>query len=79
MTDALRQRLLFAFLMSLLMSLLMSGWVTWLNTGLHPDFGHRWAKSFAAAWPAAFTIVVFCAPAVQRASQQLLRLVQKRS
>lgn len=38
MSEALRLRCVFAFLMSLLMTLLMSAWVTWLNIGLQADF-----------------------------------------
>ena len=71
---AFRLRLVSASLMSMLMSFLMTAWVTWLNIGIRPDFLARWAHAFLAAWPAAFVIVVLCAPAVQGFS---LRLVQR--
>jgi len=54
MSDALRLRCTFAFLMSLVMTLLMSAWVTWLNIGLQADFLPRWRHAFFAAWPCGF-------------------------
>lgn len=73
MSEALRLRTLFALLMSLLMSFLMTAWVTWLNVGLGPDFLARWRHAFVASWPAAFTVVLLCGPAVQGFCQRLLR------
>ena len=72
MSTPTRLRLTFSFFMSGLMSLLMSGWISWLTFGLGAQFLPRWAHAFAAAWPAAFVIVVFLAPAVQRLSSRLV-------
>ncbi|WP_317204092.1 DUF2798 domain-containing protein [Janthinobacterium sp.] len=72
MSDALRLRFTFAFLMSLLMTVLMSMWVTWLNIGFAADFLGRWRHAFMAAWPVAFVAVVLCAPKVQALSLRLL-------
>jgi hypothetical protein len=66
-------RLVFALLMSLLMTALMSGWVTWLNIGLAPDFLTRWGYAFRNAWPAAFLVVLFAAPWVQRLTGRLVQ------
>ncbi|MGK5055606.1 DUF2798 domain-containing protein [Janthinobacterium sp. LB2P49] len=65
MSEALRLRCVFAFLMSLIMTLLMSAWVTWLNIGLQADFLPRWRHAFFAAWPVAFCAVMLFAPRVQ--------------
>lgn len=70
MSDALRLRCTFAFLMSLVMTLLMSAWVTWLNIGLQADFLPRWRHAFFAAWPVAFCAVMLFAPRVQRDEPQ---------
>ncbi len=71
MPHALRLRLIFALLMSCLMSLLMTAWVTWLNLGSGPLFLAHWRHAFIAAWPAAFSVVVLLAPAMQRLSLRL--------
>ncbi|MDC8756758.1 DUF2798 domain-containing protein [Janthinobacterium fluminis] len=73
MSDALRLRFIFAFLMSLTMTTLMSLWVTWINIGLPPDFLAKWRHAFMAAWPVAFLAVVLFGPRVQSISQKLLR------
>nr|WP_314628129.1 DUF2798 domain-containing protein [uncultured Janthinobacterium sp.] len=72
MSDALRLRCVFAFLMSLVMTLLMSAWVTWLNIGLQADFLPRWRHAFFAAWPIAFCAVMLFAPRVQTASRAIV-------
>lgn len=74
MSDALRARLVFAFLMSSLMAFLMTAWVTWLNLGLTPDFISRWLHAFLGAWPAAFCVVMALGPTVQRLTQRLLQV-----
>jgi hypothetical protein len=66
-------RLLFSSLMSLLMATLMTAWVTWLNIGLVPDFLARWGYAFRNAWPAAFLVVLFAAPLVQRLTTRLMQ------
>ena len=72
MSDALRLRCVFAFLMSLVMTLLMSAWVTWLNIGLQADFLPRWRHAFFAAWPVAFCAVMLFAPRVQTISRAIV-------
>ncbi|NHQ90737.1 DUF2798 domain-containing protein [Janthinobacterium lividum] len=72
MSEALRLRCVFAFLMSLLMTLLMSAWVTWLNIGLQADFLPRWRHAFFAAWPVAFCAVMLFAPRVQLMSRTIV-------
>ena len=72
MSDALRLRCMFAFLMSLVMTLLMSAWVTWLNIGLQADFFSRWRHAFFAAWPVAFCAVMLFAPRVQLLSRSIV-------
>ena len=72
MSDALRLRCTFAFLMSLVMTLLMSAWVTWLNIGPQADFLARWRHAFFAAWPVAFCAVMLFAPIVQGISRNLV-------
>ena len=67
-----RLRVTFAWLMSGLMSLLMTAWIGWISAGLSADFLARWAHAFVLAWPAAFTIVLIAAPAVQRLTQRLV-------
>jgi len=67
-----RLRVTFAWLMSGLMSLLMTGWIGWISAGLSVGFLTRWAHAFVLAWPAAFTIVLIAAPAVQRLTQRLV-------
>jgi hypothetical protein len=76
MSDAQKLRWVFSTLMSLLMSAVMSGWVTWIVVGLNGHFFASWGRAFITAWPAAFTIVMLCAPIVQRLSQ---RIVMKRN
>ena len=66
-----RLRLVFAALMSLWMSLLMTAFVVWLNLGLDAAYLRHWGHAFAAAWPAAFTIVLLFGPSVQRLSQRV--------
>lgn len=72
MSEAQKFRLVFSFLMSLLMSGVMSGWVTWMVIGLSAHFFSSWGRAFITAWPAAFTIVMLCAPTVQRLSQRIV-------
>lgn len=72
MSEALRLRCVFAFLMSLVMTLLMSAWVTWLNIGLQADFLPRWRHAFFAAWPVAFCAVMLFAPRVQQISRAIV-------
>ncbi|MGF6116125.1 Trk-type K+ transport system membrane component [Janthinobacterium lividum] len=72
MSEALRLRCVFAFLMSLVMTLLMSAWVTWLNIGLQADFLPRWRHAFFAAWPVAFCAVMLFAPRVQVISRTIV-------
>lgn len=72
MNPSVRFRLVFAALMSFLMSIAMTGWVTWLNLGLRPGFGDKWAHAFIVAWPAAFMLVTLCAPLVQSLTQRLV-------
>lgn len=72
MSEALRLRCVFAFLMSLVMTLLMSAWVTWLNIGLQADFLPRWRHAFFAAWPVAFCAVMLFAPRVQLFSRNIV-------
>ncbi|AQR69653.1 hypothetical protein BZG29_15925 [Janthinobacterium sp. LM6] len=72
MSEALRLRCVFAFLMSLVMTLLMSAWVTWLNIGLQADFLPRWRHAFFAAWPVAFCAVMLFAPRVQVISRHIV-------
>ncbi|MDQ4624777.1 DUF2798 domain-containing protein [Janthinobacterium lividum] len=72
MSEALRLRCVFAFLMSLVMTLLMSAWVTWLNIGLQADFLPRWRHAFFAAWPVAFCAVMLFAPRVQLFSRTIV-------
>ena len=78
MSDALRLRCVFAFLMSLLMTLLMSAWVTWLNIGLQADFLLRWRHAFFAAWPVAFCAVMLFAPRVQLFSRSIVARLASR-
>lgn len=78
MSDALRLRCVFAFLMSLLMTLLMSAWVTWLNIGLQADFLPRWHHAFFAAWPVAFCAVMLFAPRVQLMSRSIVARLARR-
>jgi hypothetical protein len=78
MSDALRLRCVFAFLMSLVMTLLMSAWVTWLNIGLQPDFLPRWRHAFLAAWPVAFCAVMLFAPRVQLMSRSIVARLARR-
>ncbi len=78
MSDALRLRCTFAFLMSLVMTLLMSAWVTWLNIGLQADFLPRWRHAFFAAWPVAFCAVMLFAPRVQLMSRSIVARLASR-
>ncbi|MBY0446613.1 MAG: DUF2798 domain-containing protein [Burkholderiales bacterium] len=72
MSDTQKFRWVFSFLMSLLMSGVMSGWVTWIVAGLNGHFFASWGRAFITAWPAAFSIVMLCAPTVQRLSQRIV-------
>lgn len=76
MSNQFKARLLFSIVMSALMSFLMTGWVTWLNLGFGPDYAARWMRAFVAAWPAAFSIVMLCGPAVQRFSARIVAPAQ---
>lgn len=78
MSDALRLRCTFAFLMSLVMTLLMSAWVTWLNIGLQAYFLPRWRHAFFAAWPVAFCAVMLFAPRVQLMSRSIVARLASR-
>jgi len=69
-----KQRLIYAFLMSLLLSGLMSCWVTWLNLGLSEYFLNHWLNAFIAAWPVAAAIAFFSGPEVHKISMKLARL-----
>lgn len=71
MSSTQRLRFIFAALMSLWMSLLMTAFIVWLNLGLDSAYFQHWGHAFAAAWPAAFTIVLIFGPTVQRLSQRV--------
>ena len=79
MSEALRLRCVFAFLMSLLMTLLMIAWVSWLNIGLQADFLPRWRHAFFAAWPVAFCAVMLFAPRVQLMSRSIVARLASRA
>ena len=66
-----KQRILFALLMSLLLSSLMSCWVTWINLGLSNDFLSHWRQAFLGAWPVAAIIAFFIGPEVHKVSIKL--------
>lgn len=66
-----KQRVVFAVLMSLLLSSLMTCWVTWIHLGINPYFLSQWLTAFLSAWPAAAVIAFFSGPEVHRLSVRL--------
>ena len=56
----------FSFYASAIMVLIMSAVLVALNTGLGAGFGLRLAKSYAIAWPVAFTSLLVIRPLVVR-------------
>lgn len=58
--------LLFAGMLSSIMVSIVSAVVLLTNRGLTPDFPLLWLKSFAVAWPVAFSTALVVAPFVRR-------------
>ncbi len=61
-----KQRLIFALLMSFILSLLMTAWVTLINLGRSEAFYTHWFTAFILAWPAAALIAFVCAPKIKK-------------
>lgn len=66
-----KQRLVFAILMSFILTFLMSAWVTFINVGMIDGFLNRWMTAWFLAWPTAGLISFACGPQVHRWSQQI--------
>ncbi|EAQ67664.1 hypothetical protein MED121_17094 [Marinomonas sp. MED121] len=66
-----KQRIIFALLMSLLLSSLMSCWVTWINLGFSHEFLLDWRQAFLGAWPVAAIIAFFIGPEIHKLSIKL--------
>ncbi|SIS60800.1 DUF2798 domain-containing protein [Neptunomonas antarctica] len=68
-----KQRIIFALLMSFLLSILMTCWVTWINLGWTPGFYTQWLHAFTLAWPVAGLIAFFVGPEIYKLSAKLAR------
>jgi hypothetical protein len=64
--------LLFGGLLSGIMVTIISGAVVLVNQGLTYDLPQQWLKSFATAWPIAFSTVLVVAPRVRRLVARLI-------
>ena len=58
--------LLFAGMLSAIMVSIVSAVILLANQGATPDFPLRWFKSFATAWPVAFSTALVVGPFVRR-------------
>ncbi len=72
-----KQRLIFAFLMSFILSLLMTAWITLINLGLSEAFYTQWFTAFLLAWPAAALIAFVCGPEVQKLTLKMTQPKRK--
>ena len=70
-----KQRLVFASVMSLILSFFMTLWVTWINLGFNPEFLTQWMRAFGLAWPAAAVISFIMAPMIQVITQRILKVL----
>lgn len=66
-----KQRVIFALLMSFLLSLLTTCWVTWINLGWVESFFTQWLHAFSLAWPVAGFISFFIGPEIYKMSEKL--------
>ena len=66
-----KQRIIFAGLMSLMLSSMMTGWVTWINLGFSGQFFFHWGNAFIVAWPAAAIIAFTISAKLQKISIKL--------
>lgn len=66
-----KQRIIFAVLMSFILSLLMTCWITWINLGWSTEFFGFWCKAFILAWPAAALISFIFGPEVQKLAMKI--------
>ncbi len=66
-----KQRVIFAILMSFVLSILMTCWVTWINLGWTEQFYSQWFNAFILAWPAAALISFFVGPEAHKLSVKL--------
>lgn len=57
-----KERVLFAFMMSGCMALMMSGIMTYFHFGIHATFISKWLHSFLVAYLIAFPCVLVLAP-----------------
>ena len=65
-----KQRFVFAVVMSGVLSFLMSAWVTFVNVGLVDGFVYRWLGAWLLAWPAAGLISFTLGPGIQSWSHE---------
>ncbi|WP_293267832.1 DUF2798 domain-containing protein [Neptunomonas sp.] len=68
-----KQRIIFAVMMSFLLSFFMTCWVTWINLGWTENFLTHWLHAFILAWPAAGLISFFIGPGIYKMAERLAR------
>ena len=61
-----KEKMLFALIMSGCMAFTMSGVMTFLNIGLIPDFFTKWMNGFLIAYAIAFPLVITISPLIRK-------------
>jgi hypothetical protein len=72
-----KARFIFPVLISAMIVFVVSCVVTFTNIGFRPDFVTRWMSAFLTGWPVAAVLAFFAVPHVRRATDAIVRLIER--
>lgn len=70
-----KQRIVFAIIMSLVLSSMMSCWITFINLGPGVQFLDQWMAAFRLAWPVAGIIAFVMGPVIHNMTRRVVSLI----
>jgi ABC-type phosphate transport system permease subunit len=74
-----KARFIFPVIISALIVFVVSAVVTFTNIGLRADFVPRWLKAFMTGWPVAAVLSFLAIPYVRRATEAIVRMIEKQA
>jgi len=74
-----KARFIFPIIISALIVFVVSGVVTFTNIGLRADFVPRWLKAFVTGWPVAAVLAFVAIPYVRRATEVIVRMIERQA
>ncbi|HEX3860040.1 MAG TPA: DUF2798 domain-containing protein [Pseudolabrys sp.] len=72
-----KARFIFPVLISAMIVFVVSSVVTFTNIGFRADFLTRWMSAFLTGWPVAAVLAFFAVPHVRRATDAIVRLIER--